>query len=119
MDPRHTRLEWPRASLFWTFMAPLYSMRQGLCNGTVSVRLSVCLPQLSTGAASRAADLLLWAIEVTKRRHLAYARVDCNGDLLLRMNTRVDKQHDSWSTTHHRRVYVHCRHGRCHELSVT
>jgi len=68
--------------------------------------VSVCLPQLSTGAAQRAADLLLWAIEVTKRRHLAYARVDCNGDLLLRMNTRVDKQHDSWSTTHHRRVYV-------------
>jgi len=30
-----------------------HSMRQGLCNGTVSVRLSVSLPQLSTAAASR------------------------------------------------------------------
>ena len=27
-------------------------MRQGLCNGTVSVRLSVCLTRLSTAAAA-------------------------------------------------------------------
>jgi len=28
-------------------------MQQGLCNGTVSVRLTVCLFQLSTAAAAR------------------------------------------------------------------
>jgi len=36
-------------------------MRRGLCNGTVSVRLSVRLSQLSTAAAFRAAGLQLWA----------------------------------------------------------